>query len=214
MTISPSPLEVSELLMQVGAYLRFEVASPCGLASKAGVIGTLDDPLSFYHPDHDQAGLLWFRFGFVEYAYPNPLPVGAQPASLELSFEACSDAPNFDENLLSDITLWINDREVGTWTSPGDFGDRRGRFTPRWWSVRDTQYGLLKHWRVDEEGSVLDGERVSGTKISDLAIPGKCVLIVGLGVKPDAVHVGGMNLFGSSFGDYPQDIQLRLAYLV
>jgi predicted transcriptional regulator len=214
MTVASVPLRVAELSMQVGAYLRFDVDPPCGLASNAGVIGNLDDPLSFYHPDHDRAGLLWFRCGFVEYAFPNPLPTGARPASLELSFEACSDAPNYDENLLSDITLWINDREVGTWTSPGDFGGRQGRYTPEWWSPRDTQFGLLKHWRVDGEGSFLDGERVSGTKIGDLAIPGQCFLIVGLGVKPDAVHVGGMNLFGSSFGDYPQDPQLRLAYSV
>jgi predicted transcriptional regulator len=36
---------------------------------------------------------------------------------------------------------------------------------------------------------------------------------VRLGVKPDALHVGGLNLFGRSFGNYPQDLTLRLEYM-
>jgi hypothetical protein len=38
------------------------------------------------------------------------------------------------------------------------------------------------------------------------------VITVRVGVKADALHVGGINLFGSSFGNYPQDLTLRLEY--
>lgn len=212
MAAAPSASGPVELSMPVGAYLRFEVTAPCGLASETAILGQLDDPLSFYHPEHERAGLLWFHQGFVEYAFRNPLPSGGSPVSLELTFEACSDAPGHDNTLQSDITLWINDREVGTWTSPGDFGGERGVRTPGWWSTQDSQLGLLKRWRVDDRGSFLDDEPVSALRIGDLALPGQRFVIVGLGVKADAAHVGGMNLFGSSFGNHPQDIELRLAY--
>jgi predicted transcriptional regulator len=32
-------------------------------------------------------------------------------------------------------------------------------------------------------------------------------------VKEDAEHVGGINLFGEKYGDYPQGIVMNLTYL-
>ena len=29
-----------------------------------------------------------------------------------------------------DVSVWINEVEIGVWTSPGDYGDRRGKYTP------------------------------------------------------------------------------------
>jgi len=205
-------LQVLDLSLPVGDYVRFEVAPPCGLAGEEAVIGELDDPPSFYHPDHVRAGLLWFRQGFVEYAFSAPLPKGAEPVSLELSAEICSDAPGHDPDFPSDITLWINDREIGTWTSPGDFGGTRGALTPAWWSAGDSQYGQLKRWRIDAEGSWLDDQRLSDAKIGDLGIPGQSFLVVGFGVKPEAAQTGGINLFGRTFGNHPLDLALRLSY--
>ncbi|GHV78648.1 hypothetical protein AGMMS49944_04390 [Spirochaetia bacterium] len=57
-----------------------------------------------------------------------------------------SETPGTNKNWLSDITMWINTIEIGSWTSPGDFGDRRGMLTPSWWKLEGSQYGLLKHW--------------------------------------------------------------------
>ena len=36
--------------------------------------------------------------------------------------------------------------EIGTWTSPGDYGDKRGVYTPQWWKLKGSQYGKLKTW--------------------------------------------------------------------
>jgi hypothetical protein len=36
---------------------------------------------------------------------------------------------------------------------------------------------------------------------------------VRLGVKADALHVGGINVFGHTFGNYAQDVVLRLEYV-
>jgi len=33
-----------------------------------------------------------------------------------------------------------------------------------------------------------------------------------IGVKPDAKNLGGINLFGEKFGDYQQNIMMRIDY--
>jgi predicted transcriptional regulator len=101
---------------------------------------------------------------------------------------------------------------VGTWTSPADFGGEAGRLTPEWWTPRNTQYGLLKFWHVNERESEVDGMRLSGVTIRDLKLNESPFISVRIGIKPDAEHVGGLNLFGSKFGNYPQDLVLRIGY--
>src|SRR5215213_6563282 len=171
-----------------------------------------DHPASFYEPERLDAQLLWFHKGYVEYRFPNRLPVGTHPESLRLSMEVCSQAPLFNLDWPSDITVWINGVEIGTWTSPGDFGGEPGRLTPEWWTPRNTQYGLLKVWHVNERETEVDGMRISGMTLRDLKLPNAPFIAVRVGVKADAEHVGGLNLFGSRFGNYPQDLLLRIGY--
>lgn len=99
---SPDVVEVS---MPIGNYKRFEVQPTCGLASAGKFIGMIDDPRSFYEPEHVFAQILWFREGFVEYEFPNDVPFGAEATSLEVSVEVCSEAPEYDLDWPSDITL-------------------------------------------------------------------------------------------------------------
>ena len=80
-----------------------------------------------------------------------------------MRMEVCSEAPLYNLNWPSDMTVWINGVEIGTWTSPSDFGGERGQLTPEWWPLRNTQYGLLKVWHVSERDSEVDGRPVSGT---------------------------------------------------
>ncbi|HWG84766.1 MAG TPA: ArsR family transcriptional regulator, partial [Deinococcales bacterium] len=145
--------KVVEVSMPIGNYRRVEVEPTCGLASESKFIGRLDDPRSFHEPDHVFAQILWFRTGFVEYTFPDNIPYGAQALELELSMELCSEAPQYDPDWPSDITLWVNDVEVGTWTSPGDFGGDREALVPGWWREEQTTHGVLKYWRVTPEGS-------------------------------------------------------------
>ncbi len=198
-----------EVSMPIGNYHRVEVHPTCGLASDTKFIGMLDDPRSFYEPEHVFAQLLWFRQGYVEYEFPNNLPYGAVADELTLSAEVCSEAPQYDLNWPSDITLWINGVEVGTWTSPADFGGTRGKLTPAWWPDDQSMYGLLKVWRVTADGSFIDGERLSAVTLDDLRLNDLNHIVVRLGVKADARHVGGLNLFGRHSGNYAQDLVLR-----
>ena len=203
---------VVEISMPIGNYSHFEVRPTCGLASETKIIAMLDDPRSFFEPDHVHAQILWFGDGYIEYQFPNNIPVGAQVQELELSMEVCSEAPQYALDWPSDITLWINDQAIGTWTSPADFGGVRTPLMPDWWMTDQTTYGLLKRWRVDRERSYIDGQALLGTNIDALKIRGRNYIKVRIGIKEDARHKGGLNLFGRKFGNYPQDIVMHLRY--
>lgn len=198
-----------EVSMPIGAFVNVNLVPTCGLAGEMGIIGHLDDPSAFYEPDRIYAQLLWFRRGHVEYQFPNRLPPGVALDDIEVSFEVCSEAPLHHDNWPSDITVWIGEREIGTWTSPADFGGERGALTPSWWDGQNSQFGLLKVWKVTTRGSFVDGVPVSNVTLNDLALkPGKPIPVK-IGIKDGAANVGGMNLFGRKFGNYPQDIVLR-----
>ncbi|BCL79120.1 transcriptional regulator [Ktedonobacteria bacterium brp13] len=201
------------ITMPVGQFYDFEVHPTCGLASSTNLIGLLDHPASFYEPDHVHAQLLWFGSGYVTYRFPNHLPIGASALQLDLSAEICSEAPLHHLNWPSDITLWINDVEIGSWTSPADFGGKRGLLTPQWWGSKDSQYGMLKIWSVTEDSSYIDGKLISSVCIDDLHINQKPFIDVRLGIKPDALNVGGLNIFGEQFGNYPQPIVLNVNFV-
>jgi predicted transcriptional regulator len=199
--------------MPIGHFFDFDVSPTCGLVSDTAIIGELDDPRSFYEPDRVSAQLIWFRRGYLEYRFPNRVPHGSHITNLELTMELCSEAPLYNPDWPSDITVWINGVEIGTWTSPGDFGGEPGLLTPKWWGIQNTQYGLLKTWRVSDNGSFVDGRQISNVVLDDLRVDGTPFLTVRIGVKPHAHNDGGINLFGRRFGNYETDLSMRLDYV-
>lgn len=214
----PGPAEAQphgeqvEVAMPIGAFVDCSATPTCGLVGELGIIGMLDDPTAFFDPDRVKAQLIWLHKGHLTYRFPNRLPPRAELLSLTVSCEICSEAPLHHDDWPSDITLWINDVEVGTWTSPADFGGQRGSLTPPWWESHNSQYGMLKVWRVTPEGSWIDGVAGAATTLKELGLEGARWLDVTIGIKEDATHVGGLNLFGRAFGNYPQDLVLRMRY--
>lgn len=198
--------------MPVGAYVDADVVPTCGLAGPEALIGLVDDPASFFEPGHADAALVWFRQGFLTYRFPNRLPPRSVPTSLRFRAELCSEAPMHHEDWPSDVTVIVAGVRIGNWTSPADFGGRRGLLTPSWWDERNSQFGLLKEWRVTDDGTWVDGMRVSDVTLSDLRLVGRPTIDVRIGVAPDARHVGGLNLFGRTFGNYPEDLTLSIGY--
>ncbi|WP_285295288.1 ArsR/SmtB family transcription factor [Aureimonas altamirensis] len=200
-----------EVSMPLGLYTSCEVTAPCGLCSPGGIIGLLDVPDTFLNPERMNAGLIWFTRGYVEYQFPNNAHLTRKTVDgLEVSLELSSEVPGTASDWPSDITMSINGREIGTWTSPGDFGDKRGVYTPSWWKLKGSQYGKLKTWRVTADGTYVDGLRVSPIAIADLDLVTHHSIRVRIAVKADAHRPGGMNIFGRGFGNYDQDIVLRL----
>ena len=200
-------------MMPIGHYTDISVTPVCGLLSDTRNIGEQDDVSSFYDQMRYDAQLLWFQQGYVEYRFSNRILKDNHLKCIEISFEACSEAPNYRMDWPSDISVFLNGVEIGTWLCPGDFGGRQGKFSPLWWDQSSTQYGILKRWRVDETGAYLDDVRISGVTISDLDIMESPFIRLSIAVKKDAVHQGGINLFGEKFGDYNQAIVMRLDYI-
>ena len=177
---------------------------------KDGRLGEDDNPRSFFRPERNQAEQLWFDRGYISYNFPSPEEKGSF-SSIEFSFEICSETVYYNNNWPSDITVYINDVEVLTFTSPGDFGGRRGKLTPEYWAITSTQFGLLKKIVVNTEGVFLDNKMVSKKlTFDDLKLFDGTSIKLTIGIKDDAVHKGGINIFGKNFGDYPQAIIMKM----
>jgi predicted transcriptional regulator len=209
--INPLRANAIEVSMPLGLYTSCEVSAPCGLCSSEGIIGLLDVPDTFLDPDRMKAGLIWFTQGFVEYQFPNNAKLSKNEIeTMEFSMELSSEVPGTSADWPSDITVSVNGKDVGTWTSPGDFGDKRGVYTPHWWKLKGSQYGKLKSWRVNRDGTYVDGVKISPVSLKDLDVETHHSIRLRIGVKADARHPGGINIFGRGFGNYDQDIVLRL----
>jgi len=208
----PQEKNMIEVEMPVGLFTSYYVSAPCGLCSRDSVIGYLDVPGTFFSPDRIKASLVWFGKGFVEYKFPNNSLYleNGRIKRLELSMEMSSEIPGTNKDWLSDISVWINEKKIGVWTSPGDFGDRRGKFTPSFWKLEGSQYGILTTWEVNTEGAFLDRNQVSDVTLEDLELNDRHSIKVRIGIADNAKHIGGLNIFGKGFGDHDQDIILKL----
>lgn len=203
--------------MPIGSYTECHVTPTCGLADENGIIGDDDQELDFYLPERIKAQMLWTSSGYVEYMFPNQLmslPFHVVPRELSVSLEICSEVSGYNESWKSDITMMINGCDIGTWTSPGDFGARRGRNNPMTWYGGRTQYGLLTTWKVNESGGFVNNRMVSRTNLNSLSLMDHQGIRVWIGNLDDALNKGGFNIFGRKFGDYTQDIILTIAYQI
>ncbi|MCX6992844.1 MAG: ArsR family transcriptional regulator [Kiritimatiellaeota bacterium] len=210
---SESRVHTYSVDIPIGQYTDCSVTPTCGIVSDKKIIGTLDNPDAFWDPERVHAGMLWFSDGFVEYRIPGKFPRKAQQPVLEIAMEIGSEYPYYKNDWPSDITTWINGVEIGTWTAPGDLGGQRGKLNPKWWPSKNSQYGLLKVWRVTDSGTFIDGDRISGTTTNDLKLMAGKSVPLRIGIKPKARRKGGLNIFGKSFGNYPQDIVVKFEYL-
>ncbi|MCI8343800.1 MAG: ArsR family transcriptional regulator [Clostridia bacterium] len=196
----------------IGSFTDAEIEAGCGMASTSGIIIADDTPGVFFSPERYQAQILWFSKGYIEYRVPNYMLKGKQVNSVMFSMELCSEAPNYRNKWESDISFWINGVEVATYVSPGDFGGRRGRLNPDWWSDFSTQYGMMKSLKITQECVFLDETPVSTQNIEKLKLQEGDYIALRIGIKKDAKHQGGINLFGEHFGDYSQGLVYAVDY--
>lgn len=198
--------------VKVGHYSNYEVYPTCGLATSQAIVGEVDDPRYFSHPDRINAGILWFTKGYIEYIIPNLLPSATKIDQITVSLEISSEAPGINNDWPSDISILLNDVKIGTWTSPGDYGDVQGIFTPDWWFPNWNQYGLLKMIVINKKGTFVDGLKISDVTINEFNLDYKSTVRFKFEIEEDAKNVGGITIFGSEFGNYNQDIKVRIAY--
>lgn len=199
--------------MPVGSYYNFDVSPTCGLAGMEGIIDCFDNPVSFYSAERQNAQLIWFSQGFLEYRFPNKINRLLTLQELSFSLELCSEAPGYSEDWPSDITFYINDQEVGTYACPGDFGVRRGKCTPDIWPMGRTQYGLLTSISLRQDGGYINESPVNpAVSLSTVGLDEHPFISFKVCIKSDAVNIGGVNIFGEKYGDHPQGICMRAVY--
>ena len=112
----------------------------------------------------------------------------------------------------SNTYIWWS--KIGYWTSPGDFGDTRGTFNPEWWPPHLNQYGMLKLIRINHEGSYIDGCRISDVSLADIKLDYRSDINFRIAVTDKPVNKRGLTIFGKNFGNYSQDLLVRVLYSV
>ncbi|MDO4189944.1 MAG: helix-turn-helix domain-containing protein [Lachnospiraceae bacterium] len=208
-----SKTSVVQVSMPIGNYSDCHIEAPCGIASEKQSLSSDDDTEAFYLPERTTAQIIWFYKGYLEYRFPTrhiKRNKTNKIKSVEFVFEACSEAPGYNNEWPSDITIWINDKEVGQFTSQGDYGGRRGKLVPEWWPDSFTQYGKLYTFSITEDGCYVDNKLTSNENLSTLWSGKQEFISFKIGVKDDSKYVGGINLFGNKFGDFQQNIEMRI----
>lgn len=196
----------------LGSFCDAQIEAGCGMANGSNIIIADDTPGVFFSPERYSAQIIWFAKGYLEYRIPNYMMRDKKVNAVTFSMELCSEAPNYRNDWESDITFWVNGQEVATYVSPGDFGGRRGRLNPPWWSDFSTQYGIIKTIRITNECVYLDENAVSTLNIGKLGLQAGDYITLRIGIKKDAHHQGGLNLFGEQFGDYAQGLVFTVDY--
>lgn len=122
----------------------------------------------------------------------------------------------------TDITFWVGG--VETFTLPVEEYsryERGGRYTPKWW--RGSAYGTLVSLWVGPDGTFLEGQKVGDVTLDQILDNNRLVkdrllktsltssdyLSFRVGIKPEAKHISGFNIFGKGFGNYPINIVAR-----
>ncbi len=193
--------------LYTGAHMKF-VAGFCTMDEQI-----MFDDGDYFTPRRAEAQLLWASGGYVEYTVSNTRP-GRELKRISLSLELCSETLNYQNGWKSDITFWLNGIELGTYTSPSDFGGRRGTLNPSWWPDTSTQFGELKELTITHAGVFLDGYRqITDASPSIESFAGIDTFVLRIGNKVGARFPGGFNIFGRAFGDHGQDIRMEIEYI-
>ena len=212
--------------ISIGAYSNYSLDNqpyPYGVVDR-----NLKEKLSLDNPIRYLAQLVWFeQSGYLEYEVKNPLPKNSEVKTLRLFFEACSEAPYYDLNHKTDISLYINGKKISIYDINSDFGGKRGKYTPQWWPTDNSQYGKTIFVEVKQDGTYIGDsynsdwaekkkveinfQKASDVGVEDLDLNQKFITLR-IGVDKDARHRGGMNLFGERFGNYPKALALGLEY--
>ena len=82
-----------------------------------------------------------------------------------------------------------------------------GQKFPSW-----NQYGLLKMLVIDRHGTFIDGLKISDVNTQQLTFTSQDDMVFRFQVDEPSQNIGGLTLFGKDFGNYNQDINVKVHY--
>jgi predicted transcriptional regulator len=186
------------------------------------VIKKWDDPLIFFDIERVKASIVWGSYGFLEYKVPLREPFEAEDilrieiilevsAQGELtSHRALSLPESVDKSQLtdgiSDLTFWINGVEAGTVTVEEYSRGSGGKYTPTWW--KGSNYG--KQVKITLEKDMIRINDIVQKNSGLVGLNIKDYLQLKVGIKQDAKNKSGFNIYGSHFGNFGNDILVRI----
>ena len=198
--------------MPVGCFTDAEFGNKSGFVGENAVIALYGD--GPFVPERFNARLVYLNYGFVEYSFNNGKFRNKEPLEISFALEICSEAPYYNNNFKSDITFYINNKKILTYTSPGDFGGRKGKFAPDFLSLNFSQFGLLKNIIVNKNGVYLENTKIdSNITIDDLKINESNCIKLKIESNLNDENPGGFNIFGKGSGDFQQDIEMNVIYV-
>jgi len=204
--ISPTILE-NNIDIQLGSFTNHNVKPESGIASLTEIINNGGGVNVFSSPEKMDSQVLWFNDGYVVYDVPLSLDDYTLD-SIKISFEVCSEHMFFSKNWPSDISLWINNYEIGTHTSEGYFGNK-GILTPNWWPLDKPQHGEYVSFEVDSNGTYINGDMIGSSTIKELTNIHSSIQIK-IGIKENAENSRGIMMFGENFGNHKQGIKVQV----
>lgn len=196
--------------VSVGHFTDFLAVPTCGLASESAHIGMADHPRSFLDNQRVNAQIVWIGSGYLEYKVPNMIQKGDHLELIDISFEIASEFPISNNNWPSDISYYINGIKIATDTVGGNYSDVRGLLTPLWWPDACSQYGELKHLRINQYDTGIDGVPTSNVNIHDLGLEGSDYFTLRIASEENAEQAGGLTLFGEKWGNHNQSIRVTI----
>ncbi len=208
-----SNFKIYETQTDIGYYSDYQVKQPCGLAGADGLIGTEDDPRSFAFSERIGAEMLWFHDGYIEYRIPNLLPAHQRIVQMTIDFEISSADHGMVDDSQSDVVFYLNGRKLGSWLSVLSPDNAHGIYTPLWWNRPERQRGFLKMLVLNEMGVFLDGAKISEGLPQSEFIDEAGDIRLRFEARPLDGHNGGFAIYGGGFGNYKQNIHVRVHYM-
>lgn len=230
-------LNYYETITQPGNYFDYNLYPPCGLATTEHVISKWDDPSVFMLPERVEASILWCVYGYVEYRIPLNIPFEDYGISkIEIIMEVSAQGgvsehrslflpPEVDKARItdgvSDVFFEVDGYDLGTITVEEFSRISGGKYTPTWW--KGSNYGKLVSIVINGKGTTINGIKTSDVRVEDIISPNviardnqlkKALLSsdsirLRIGIREDAEHISGFNLFGHGFGQHTCDIITR-----
>lgn len=205
---SDTRVTVVEQSVGVGNYISASPVKYIRLATDDQFV--VLDKEDAYNPQRFEAKLICMDNGEVTYAFSNAFAKQNTVRRLEFSLELSSESPYYCNDWKSEIVFSVCGIDVAEFLSLGDFGDKRGLLSPAWWDSKYSQYGVLVTVTIDDNGVMLNGERVNHRiTLAQLELEHRDKITFSLRTEMNRQYAGGFNIYGRRFGNVEQDIVLR-----